>query len=455
MNKNKVETFDGTIYTVSEDIGKGSYGKVQKLKKKNSNKLYAMKTIEYHDNEITHDIIREIDTLKRTPLHPNLVYIKGLLVTPNFIKILQPYCGKNLKQYIQVTSRQNLIENADTVFSQILQGLHCLHSNGVLHRDIKPQNILIQDYDGNVQIKICDFGLSKVHVISNNTPKVCSLIYRAPELILNYKKYTFSIDIWAFGCVMYEYLCKSVLFRESDKNAMYKKIKANFGSNNKKLSPVLKKIEYPYNSLLSKYIFQINPKKRFAAIEIADYLGYNFDHGDSRFICKRMDNCRDYFSEYPVNSTDRMKRKRKQLFVWMKDIAKSEQMDCETLFLSYSIFDRYYSVAESKFESTSEPVSIASMRIASKFLEIYPCEFIDLDLTDAYREYIQKWEKKILCALDWIVYTDSYYKLLKKHIPNRSRCKLLATNMYMNHNICKQSNKQINKTLQSFFSEKK
>ena len=94
---------------------------------------------------------------------------------------------------------------------EVLVGLEGMHQRRVVHRDLKPENILLTPEE---EVRICDFGSSKVINTRNhmNTPYVVSRYYRAPELILASNKYDESIDIWSFGCILFELLCRTPLF---------------------------------------------------------------------------------------------------------------------------------------------------------------------------------------------------------------------------------------------------
>lgn len=94
---------------------------------------------------------------------------------------------------------------------QICRAIAYIHTLGVCHRDIKPQNLLI-DSDSHV-LKLCDFGSAKVLTLGeSNIAYICSRYYRAPELIFGATEYTSAIDIWSVGCVMAELLTGRPLF---------------------------------------------------------------------------------------------------------------------------------------------------------------------------------------------------------------------------------------------------
>ena len=106
-----------------------------------------------------------------------------------------------------------------------------MHSNGILHRDIKPQNILIS---ANRILKYADFGLSRTIDIplKKYTKEIETLWYRAPELMLGESKYSFNVDIWALGCLFAEMITKKPLFMGDSQVDQLFKIFSVFGTPN-------------------------------------------------------------------------------------------------------------------------------------------------------------------------------------------------------------------------------
>lgn len=108
---------------------------------------------------------------------------------------------------------------------QLFDGLAYLHSHRILHRDLKPQNILI-DHEGH--IKLADFGLSRCFMIPVRayTHEVVTLWYRAPELLLGSKLYGPAVDVWSLACIMSEIVSKTALFPgDSEIDQIYKVFK--------------------------------------------------------------------------------------------------------------------------------------------------------------------------------------------------------------------------------------
>ncbi|XP_033116291.1 serine/threonine-protein kinase NLK-like isoform X2 [Anneissia japonica] len=113
-----------------------------------------------------------------------------------------------------IVSPQPLSSDHVKVFLyQILRGLKYLHSAGVLHRDIKPGNLLV---NSNCILKICDFGLARVEELDRSkhmTQEVVTQYYRAPEILTGSKYYTNAVDMWSVGCIFAELLGRRILFQ--------------------------------------------------------------------------------------------------------------------------------------------------------------------------------------------------------------------------------------------------
>ncbi|KAH7433713.1 hypothetical protein KP509_07G082400 [Ceratopteris richardii] len=186
-----------------------------------TNELVAIKKIcNVFDNKVdAKRTYRELRLLRHMQ-HENVVAIKDILPPPrcqDFQDVYVTYelMDTDLNQIIR--SKQALTEEHCQYFLyQILRGLKYIHSANVLHRDLKPGNLLI---NANCDLKICDFGLARtISSPSSNfmTEYVVTRWYRAPELLLNSADYTTAIDVWSVGCIYMELLNHQPLFPGTD-----------------------------------------------------------------------------------------------------------------------------------------------------------------------------------------------------------------------------------------------
>jgi len=206
-------------YLVLNKIGEGAFGKVYLGVEKETKKKVALKrvTLKEEENGVPISIIREI-TILRKASHKNIINIlevftgdlhrvKALEKTSFDIYIVFPYMESDLLQLIKTRK----IEEKEAVLYtlQILEGVSYLHSKGVIHRDIKPANILIGK---DRTVKLADFGLARAVSNGQMTEGIVTRWYRAPEILLNTRKYSYSADIWSCGCVVAEIVQGAPLF---------------------------------------------------------------------------------------------------------------------------------------------------------------------------------------------------------------------------------------------------
>ncbi|KAI5073214.1 hypothetical protein GOP47_0011227 [Adiantum capillus-veneris] len=202
-------------------IGRGAYGVVCSAVNSETNELVAIKKIcNVFENKVdAKRTYRELRLLRHMD-HENVVAIKDIMPPPrrhDFQDVYVAYelMDTDLNQVIR--SRQALTEEHCQYFLyQILRGLKYIHSANVLHRDLKPGNLLI---NANCDLKICDFGLARTMSSSDSnfmTEYVVTRWYRAPELLLNSADYTGAIDVWSVGCIYMELLNHQPLFPGKD-----------------------------------------------------------------------------------------------------------------------------------------------------------------------------------------------------------------------------------------------
>ncbi|XP_043482217.1 cyclin-dependent kinase 1 [Leptopilina heterotoma] len=198
-----------------EKIGEGTYGVVYKGKHKKTGEIVAMKKIrlESDDEGIPSTAIREISLLKELK-HPNIVSLLDVLMEESKLYLIFEYLTMDLKKYMDTLGSGKLM-NPSVVkcyLYQITKAILFCHQRRVLHRDLKPQNLLV---DKSGVIKIADFGLGRAFGIPVRvyTHEVVTLWYRAPEILLGATRYSCAIDIWSIGCIFAEMATKKPLFQ--------------------------------------------------------------------------------------------------------------------------------------------------------------------------------------------------------------------------------------------------
>jgi len=198
-----------------EKIGEGTYGVVYKGKNKVTGQIVAMKKIrlESDDEGIPSTAIREISLLKELK-HSNIVCLEDVLMEENRLYLIFEFLSMDLKKYMDSIPADKLMEPelVRSYLYQITNALLFCHQRRVLHRDLKPQNLLI---DKNGIIKVADFGLGRSFGIPvrNYTHEIVTLWYRAPEVLLGSPRYSCPVDVWSIGCIFAEMCTRKPLFQ--------------------------------------------------------------------------------------------------------------------------------------------------------------------------------------------------------------------------------------------------
>lgn len=196
-----------TSFDKLEKIGQGTYSSVYKARDLIHNKLVALKKVRFdnHDPESIKFMAREIVLLRRLD-HPNVIKLEGLITSQisSNIYLVFEYMEHDLVGLTSIPDIKFSEPQIKCYMKQLLSGLDHCHSRGVLHRDIKGSNLLI-DSDGI--LKIADFGLASPYDPFNSalmTSRVVTLWYRPPELLLGASHYGVSVDLWSAGCILGE-----------------------------------------------------------------------------------------------------------------------------------------------------------------------------------------------------------------------------------------------------------
>ena len=197
-------------YKILSFLGEGSYGKVFKAREISTGRVLAVKKIQINNSLTKYKkTIKEINLLKNLD-HPNIVKFYDFFEEEENIYLMMEFLeGCTLKQYIQKTEiiSEN---NARIIIKQLLTALSYLHyACDICHRDIKPENIMFKEKNDINSLKLLDFGLSLENFESKNYLENCgTLVYMAPELLINNIKYTKGVDVWSVGIILYMLLMK-------------------------------------------------------------------------------------------------------------------------------------------------------------------------------------------------------------------------------------------------------
>lgn len=210
-------------YEVLGVVGEGAYGVVLKCRNKESNGIVAIKKFKVSDDDeiLRKTALREVKLL-RLLRHGNIVSLIEAFRRKGKLYLVFEYVEKNLLEVLEEQPQGLDPSLVRHYIFQLCQAIHWCHSNEVVHRDIKPENLLIDV--AHRQLKLCDFGFARLLNNPNEelTDYVATRWYRAPELLLGSTQYSFSVDLWAIGCIMGEITDGQPLFPgESEVDQLY------------------------------------------------------------------------------------------------------------------------------------------------------------------------------------------------------------------------------------------
>ncbi|EAW24903.1 cyclin-dependent kinase [Aspergillus fischeri NRRL 181] len=220
-------------YQKIEKIGEGTYGVVYKAREVNHpNRVVALKKIrlEAEDEGVPSTAIREISLLKEMK-HPNVVQLFNIVYVDDCkLYLVMELLDCDLKKYMDalpiheggrgrtLPDRSMMSANlgldgamVKKFMAQLVEGVRYCHSHRILHRDLKPQNLLI-DREGN--LKLGDFGLARAFGVPlrTYTHEVVTLWYRSPEILLGGRQYSTTVDMWSVGAIFAEMCTRKPLF---------------------------------------------------------------------------------------------------------------------------------------------------------------------------------------------------------------------------------------------------
>ncbi|KAF2133470.1 Pkinase-domain-containing protein [Dothidotthia symphoricarpi CBS 119687] len=269
FHKTDKKHFGPEDFEILKLIGKGTFGQVFQVRKRDTRRIYAMKVLSkkviVQKKEVAHTL-GERNILVRTAMADShfIVGLKFSFQTPSDLYLVTDYMsGGELFWHLQ---REGRFQEARAKFyiAELILALQHLHDHDIVYRDLKPENILL---DANGHIALCDFGLSKANLTENATTNTfCGTTeYLAPEVLLDEQGYTKMVDFWSLGVLVFEMCCGWSPFYAEDTQQMYKNIA--FG-----------KVRFPRDALSTegrnfvKGLLNRNPKHRLGATRDAEEL---------------------------------------------------------------------------------------------------------------------------------------------------------------------------------------
>ncbi|KAJ5112373.1 hypothetical protein N7532_000418 [Penicillium argentinense] len=252
-------------------IEEGSYGWVSRAKDINTGEVVALKRLKLESSPDGFPVtgLREIQTLMEAR-HPNVVYLREVVMGTKMddVFLVMDFFEHDLKTLLDEMREPFLPSEIKTLLLQVVGGLEFLHSQWIMHRDLKTSNLLMNNRG---EIKLADFGMARYYgdPPPNLTQLVVTLWYRSPELLLGATKYGTEIDMWSIGCIFGELLTKEPLLQGKNEVDQVSKIFALTGPPNSQIWPGFrslpnaKSLRLPSSSAPSGGGLPLLPRSRF------------------------------------------------------------------------------------------------------------------------------------------------------------------------------------------------
>eukprot|EP00760_Papus_ankaliazontas_P025445 PhM_4_TR2711/c0_g1_i1/m.37517/K08817/CCRK; cell cycle related kinase len=203
-------------YIVDDRVGEGNFGTVTRAVMMESGQSVAMKRVPVGrlNTGLPNSVLRELKSMQRVNPHPNIVQLYEVFPHSTCLVFVTELCDTDLAEVLASTSSRAPLPSSyiKSFIQMLLRGLAHCHACGILHRDVKPSNLLLKDG----VLKLGDFGLARAYdkdKTKDLTHEVATRWYRSPELLLGCRHYGPAVDMWGVGCILAELLSGgSVLF---------------------------------------------------------------------------------------------------------------------------------------------------------------------------------------------------------------------------------------------------
>jgi hypothetical protein len=214
------------IYDVKNKLGSGKFGLVKLGIHKKTGQKVAIKIMKKSSMDSSDlELVRtEIEILKICQ-HPNIIRLYNVFENADYLYIIMEYCyGGDLFSYLENRHFRLSEKRASTIIHQMATAVYYMHSFGVVHRDLKPENVLMTSTDEDSDIRILDFGLSKIlGPYEKCDEPYGTLTYCAPEIIVD-EPYSKPVDLWSLGVMTYLMVSGKLPFNAEDENEIARQV---------------------------------------------------------------------------------------------------------------------------------------------------------------------------------------------------------------------------------------
>ena len=214
------------IYDVKNKLGSGKFGLVKLGINKKTGQKVAIKIMKKSSMDSSDlELVRtEIEILKICQ-HPNIIRLYNVFENADYLYIIMEYCyGGDLFSYLENRHFRVSEKRASNIIHQMATAVYYMHSYGVVHRDLKPENVLMTSTDEDSEIRILDFGLSKIlGPYEKCDEPYGTLTYCAPEIIVD-EPYSKPVDLWSLGVMTYLMVSGKLPFNAEDENEIARQV---------------------------------------------------------------------------------------------------------------------------------------------------------------------------------------------------------------------------------------
>lgn len=255
-------------YENIKQVGEGAFGQVYKSRRVSSGEVVAIKRMPVdRETGFPFTAIREIKLCKSMS-SKHIVRLDEIIFEDGFIFIVLEYMPYDLTGLLASGVKLGT-DQTRSITAQLIEAVKSMHDLGLVHRDVKPSNILI---DRCGLLKLADFGLTR-EVSGVMTNRVCTLWYRAPELLLGETSYGFKVDAWSIGCIMLEMKLGRPPYRGSDEVSQIKLILEKLG---------VPRDKYKWTELFDVEMYS---KNKTSEEIVAERYGRLFDGEELEILC--------------------------------------------------------------------------------------------------------------------------------------------------------------------------